>query len=76
MRTAPASTGEGPSSARGQAQGAVDRMLDVVPWYNGLPAPERAEIRAGLRLVSLRKGSTCSAWARARPAGTAWSTGW
>ncbi|WZB63386.1 Crp/Fnr family transcriptional regulator [Achromobacter xylosoxidans] len=57
MRTAPASTGEGPSSARGrQAQGAVDRMLDVVPWYNGLPAPERAEIRAGLRLVSLRKG--------------------
>ena len=31
-------------------------MLDVVPWYNGLPAPERAEIRAGLRLVSLRKG--------------------
>lgn len=39
-----------------QAQAAVDRMLEVVPWYNGLPPAERQEIRAALRVVSLGKG--------------------
>ncbi|MGY6270932.1 Crp/Fnr family transcriptional regulator [Achromobacter denitrificans] len=44
------------SARRRQAQGAVDRMLGVVPWYNGLPDAEREEIRAALRLVSLGTG--------------------
>jgi len=57
MRIASADTGGEPLSARRrQAQGAVDRMLGVVPWYNGLPDAEREEIRGSLRLVTLRKG--------------------
>ncbi len=57
MRMASADTGEQPLSARQrQAQNAVDTMLGVVPWYNGLPDAERAEIRAALRMVSLRAG--------------------
>lgn len=57
MRTASANTGDGPLSARRkQAQGAVDRMLGVVPWYNGLPDAEREEIRGRLRMVSLGTG--------------------
>ncbi|KGD90130.1 cyclic nucleotide-binding protein [Achromobacter sp. RTa] len=44
------------SARRKQAQGAVDRMLGVVPWYNGLPDAEREEIRGRLRMVSLGTG--------------------
>lgn len=57
MDMASAETGDQALSARRRkAQGAVDRMLGVVPWYNGLPDAEREEIRASLRLVSLRTG--------------------
>lgn len=57
MYMASAKTGDEPLSARWRrAQGAVDRMLGVVPWYNGLPGAEREEIRGRLRMVSLQTG--------------------
>ena len=57
MCMASAKTGDEPLSARRRrAQGAVDRMLGVVPWYNGLPDAEREEIRGRLRMVTLRTG--------------------
>ncbi|WP_313378179.1 Crp/Fnr family transcriptional regulator [Achromobacter insolitus] len=52
-----ADAGDEPLSARRRrVQGAVDRMLDVVPWYKGLPELERNLIRAELRVVSLAAG--------------------
>ena len=57
MRIASTDTGDEPLSARRrQAQGAVDKMLGVVAWYNGLPDAEREEIRNVLRMVSLDAG--------------------
>ncbi|WP_454692867.1 Crp/Fnr family transcriptional regulator [Achromobacter aegrifaciens] len=44
------------NATRRRAQGAVDKMLDVVPWYKGLPELERTMIRAELRVVSLAAG--------------------
>ncbi|WMD19981.1 Crp/Fnr family transcriptional regulator [Achromobacter seleniivolatilans] len=34
----------------------VDKMLDVVPWYKGLPELERHLVRSELRMVSLAAG--------------------
>ncbi|MCY1196288.1 Cyclic nucleotide-binding domain protein [compost metagenome] len=53
----PAGADYGSSSAkRRPAQCPVDRMLDVVPWYKGLPALERGVVRAELRTVALATG--------------------
>lgn len=57
MRERMADAGDEPLNARRRrAQGAVDKMLDVVPWYKGLPELERDLIRAELRIVSLDAG--------------------
>lgn len=57
MRGPPTGTGsESPGAKRRPAPCPVDKMLDVVPWYNGLPQLEREVVRAELRVVSLRTG--------------------
>lgn len=70
MREPHASAGNEPLNAKRRlAQCAVDNMLDVVPWYKGLPEPDRKLIRAELRVVSLavgeylfRTGSRSQGW--------------
>ena len=52
-------TGDGTLSSgskRRPAQSPLDKMLGVVPWYNGLPELERNLVRAELRTVSLATG--------------------
>lgn len=57
MHGPPTGAGNDSSAAkRRPAPCPVDKMLDVVPWYNGLPALERNMVRAELRTVSLRTG--------------------
>ena len=57
MRAAAAGTGHEPASPKRRArQDPVERMLAVVPWYNGLPQLEREVVRAELRVVSLQAG--------------------
>jgi CRP-like cAMP-binding protein len=57
MRAAAAGTGHEPASPKRRArQDPVERMLAVVPWYNGQPQLEREVVRAELRVVSLQAG--------------------
>ncbi|MGN6457434.1 MAG: cyclic nucleotide-binding domain-containing protein, partial [Achromobacter mucicolens] len=57
MREPPALAGNDVSNAsRRPVRSAVDKMLDVVPWYKGLPELERDVVRAELRTVSLASG--------------------
>lgn len=57
MREPPALAGNDTLNAsRRPARSAVDKMLDVVPWYKGLPELERDVVRAELRTVSLTTG--------------------
>lgn len=53
---AQATDNESPAGKRRPATCPVDRMLDVVPWYKGLPALERSVVRSELRTVSLAAG--------------------
>lgn len=36
---------------------AIDKMLDALPWYQGLPVLERQLVRADLRVVSVAAGA-------------------
>ncbi|MNS43583.1 Anaerobic regulatory protein [compost metagenome] len=57
MRGQPALAGNDASCAsRRLARCPVDRMLDVVPWYKGLPELERSVVRSELRTVQLAAG--------------------
>lgn len=57
MRETPALVGTHSSNAnRRPARCPVDKMLDVVPWYKGLPKLERDVVRAELRTISLASG--------------------
>ena len=47
---------ESASPRRRPKQDPVDRMLGVVPWYNGLPRLQREVVRAELRVVTLQAG--------------------
>jgi len=57
MRGPPDSVGSQTTGAkRKPALCPVDKMLSVVPWYNGLPELERNLVRSELRTVSLATG--------------------
>ena len=57
MRGQPAPAGnESSHASRRLARCPVDSMLDVVPWYKGLPDLERSVVRSELRTVSLSAG--------------------
>ncbi|UIP21619.1 Crp/Fnr family transcriptional regulator [Achromobacter deleyi] len=57
MRASPAQGGNHSSNPnRRLAQCSVDTMLDVVPWYKGLPELERNVVRSELRTVALAAG--------------------